>query len=211
MAFVRLLATLTMQAVIPVMRDQGAGTIVNVSSGTTFSVIPESGACAASKAGLNLLSSTARAELQSVGITVSTTMYLFVTGTEFVDAYRAGKEAAAEIGRQQRHAASAPRTRRRNHPRPDQVRCRAPRPCTATVRRHLQPLTICRKALGLRASRPRRTRNIRAMCPAPLPQKNAHQPPPGGEGHLTWFEGALPGRGSRTRRLARSRSRGGSS
>lgn len=82
---------LTMQAVIPVMRDQGAGTIVNVSSGTTFSVIPESGAYAASKAGLNLLSSTARVELQSVGITVST-MYPFVTGTEFVDAYRAGKQ-----------------------------------------------------------------------------------------------------------------------
>lgn len=87
---------LTMQAVIPVMRDQGAGTIVNVSSGTTFSVIPESGAYAASKAGLNLLSSTVRVELQSVGITVST-MYPFVTGTEFVDAYRAGKEAAAEM------------------------------------------------------------------------------------------------------------------
>lgn len=38
-----------MQAVIPVMRKQGAGSIVNVSSGITFSALPGTGAYPASK------------------------------------------------------------------------------------------------------------------------------------------------------------------
>ncbi len=85
---------LTRQAVIPLMREQAAGSIVNVSSGTTFSALPGSGAYVASKAGLNMLSAVARVDLQNTGITVST-MYPFIIDTEFVQSIRAGREAAS--------------------------------------------------------------------------------------------------------------------
>jgi len=78
-----------MQAVIPIMRSQGAGSIVNVSSGTTLVVRPGAGAYAASKAALNMLSSVARLELASAGIAVST-VYPFITATEFHRSLRAG-------------------------------------------------------------------------------------------------------------------------
>ena len=87
---------ITMQAVLPVMRAQGGGAIVNVSSGTVFSVLPLSGAYAASKQGLAMLSATARLELADTGIAVST-FYPFVTSTEFIDSIKAGKEAATQM------------------------------------------------------------------------------------------------------------------
>ena len=87
---------ITMQAVLPVMRAQGGGAIVNVSSGTVFSVLPLSGAYAASKQGLAMLSATARLELADAGIVVST-FYPFVTSTEFIDSVKAGKEAATQM------------------------------------------------------------------------------------------------------------------
>jgi NAD(P)-dependent dehydrogenase (short-subunit alcohol dehydrogenase family) len=87
---------ITMQAVLPVMRAQGGGAIVNVSSGTVFSVLPLSGAYAASKQGLAMLSATARLELADAGIVVST-FYPFVTSTEFIDSIKAGKEAATQM------------------------------------------------------------------------------------------------------------------
>ena len=87
---------ITMQAVLPVMRAQGSGAIVNVSSGTVFSVLPLSGAYAASKQGLAMLSATARLELAGAGIVVST-FYPFVTSTEFIDSIKAGKEAATQM------------------------------------------------------------------------------------------------------------------
>lgn len=86
----------TMQAVIPVMRKQGAGSIVNVSSGITFSALPGTGAYSASKAGLSKLSAVARAELADAGITVST-MYPFITATEFLGSIRAGSESASRL------------------------------------------------------------------------------------------------------------------
>lgn len=86
----------TMQAVIPVMRKQGAGSIVNVSSGIAFSALPGSGAYAGSKAGLAKLSAVARAELASAGITVST-MYPFITATEFIESIRDGNESASHL------------------------------------------------------------------------------------------------------------------
>ena len=86
----------TMKAVLPLMRAQGAGSIVNVSSGISFSALPGTGAYSASKAGLNMLSAVARAELGSEGIAVST-MYPFVTATEFIDSVRAGQEAASQL------------------------------------------------------------------------------------------------------------------
>jgi NADP-dependent 3-hydroxy acid dehydrogenase YdfG len=78
-----------MQQVIPVMRRQGGGAIVNVSSGTTLNVFPGVGAYAASKAALNMLSVTARKELEGDGIVVST-VYPRITDTEFHDVLRAG-------------------------------------------------------------------------------------------------------------------------
>jgi NADP-dependent 3-hydroxy acid dehydrogenase YdfG len=78
---------ITMQAVVPLMRKQGVGSIVNISSGITFASIPGSGAYAASKAGLEKLSAVARAELMGEGIAVST-MYPFVTATEFTTSVR---------------------------------------------------------------------------------------------------------------------------
>jgi len=82
-------ALAAMQAVIPVMRSQGAGSIVNVSSGTTLAVRPGAGAYAASKAALNMLSSVARLELAEAGIAVST-VYPFITATDFHRSLRAG-------------------------------------------------------------------------------------------------------------------------
>jgi short-subunit dehydrogenase len=86
-----------MQAVLPVMRAQGSGSIVNVSSGTTFANAPGTGAYVASKIALERLSAVARAELEGTGIRVSTVIP-FATGTEFVSALRAGgSEAAAGL------------------------------------------------------------------------------------------------------------------
>lgn len=82
-----------MQAVLPVMRAQGAGSIVNVSSGTTFANIAGTAAYVASKIALERLSAIARAELDGTGITVSTVIP-FATSTEFVTSLRAGRERA---------------------------------------------------------------------------------------------------------------------
>lgn len=83
-----------MQAVLPVMRAQGSGSIVNVSSGTTFGNYPGTGAYVASKIALERLTAVARAELDGTGITVSTVIP-FATRTEFVSSLRAGRERAA--------------------------------------------------------------------------------------------------------------------
>jgi NAD(P)-dependent dehydrogenase (short-subunit alcohol dehydrogenase family) len=88
-----------MQAVVPVMRQRGGGSIVNVSSGTTLMLPVGTGAYAATKAALNMMSRTARAELAADGIAVST-VYPFVTATEFHDvtAGRAPPRATARPG-----------------------------------------------------------------------------------------------------------------
>lgn len=86
-----------MQAVIPQMRRQGVGAIVNVSSGATFGILPGAAAYTSSKTALNNLSDVARVELAQEGISVST-LYPFVTDTEFYGAVRDGQDAAtAEI------------------------------------------------------------------------------------------------------------------
>ena len=54
---------IAMQAVIPPMRNQGKGMIVNVSSGTSRMVLPGVGAYAVTKLALNMLSQVAREEL----------------------------------------------------------------------------------------------------------------------------------------------------
>ncbi len=77
------------QAVLPIMRAQGAGTIVNVSSATSLRVIPGIGGYAATKSALNMISQVSRLELEPQGISVSV-VYPSVTATEFHDKLRAG-------------------------------------------------------------------------------------------------------------------------
>jgi NADP-dependent 3-hydroxy acid dehydrogenase YdfG len=78
-----------MQAVVPIMRERGGGSIVNVSSGTTLMVPTGTAGYASTKAALNMLSRTARAELAEDNIAVSV-VYPFVTATEFHQTLRAG-------------------------------------------------------------------------------------------------------------------------
>lgn len=82
-----------MQAVIPSMRKQGAGSIVNVSSGATLGTYPGSAAYTSSKSALNMLSSVARLELAEAGIAVSL-MQPSMTGTGFYGAVKSGAGAA---------------------------------------------------------------------------------------------------------------------
>lgn len=95
-----------MQAVIPAMRQQGAGSIINVSSGATLGTYAGSAAYTSAKAGLNMLSRVARLELASAGIVVST-LYPFVTQTEF---YRAVKAGHAEASAQEKAIAAIAHT-----------------------------------------------------------------------------------------------------
>jgi short-subunit dehydrogenase len=60
-----------MQAVIPLMREQGGGTIVNVSSNVSKNYFPSLSAYASTKYALNCLSLTARTELEPDHIVVS--------------------------------------------------------------------------------------------------------------------------------------------
>lgn len=84
--------TRMMQAVIPVMREQGFGRIVNVSSGTTRMVPLGAGPYAATKSAMNMLSAVAGQELAADGITVSIVLPS-ITATEFADSrYKLGEE-----------------------------------------------------------------------------------------------------------------------
>jgi len=71
-----------MQAVIPLMRTQGGGSIVNVNSGTAFMTIPQYSVYSSSKRALLGFSLTARAELEKDRIAVSE-IYPFITATNF--------------------------------------------------------------------------------------------------------------------------------
>jgi short-subunit dehydrogenase len=62
---------IAMQEVIPIMRKQGSGSIINISSMVSKRIIPVLSAYAATKAALNMLSLTARQELAKDGIIVS--------------------------------------------------------------------------------------------------------------------------------------------
>lgn len=78
-----------MQLVLPHMRTQHSGAIVNISSGTSRLTLPGIGAYAATKAALNKISETARAELAADGISVSLVLPS-ITNTEFHDVLRQG-------------------------------------------------------------------------------------------------------------------------
>lgn len=85
-----------MQAVIPGMRAQGGGAIVNVNSGTAFMTIPGYGVYSSSKRALLGLSLTARMELAADKIVVSE-VYPFVTATNF-GKNRMGAAGAGPVG-----------------------------------------------------------------------------------------------------------------
>jgi NADP-dependent 3-hydroxy acid dehydrogenase YdfG len=72
------------QAVLPAMREQGFGRIVNISSGTTRRVAVGVGAYASTKAAVNMLSEVMRQELARDGIAVSL-LLPSITATEFGD------------------------------------------------------------------------------------------------------------------------------
>jgi short-subunit dehydrogenase len=71
-----------MQAVIPLMRAQGGGSIVNINSGTAFMTVPQYSVYSSSKRALLGFSLTARAELENDRIVVSE-IYPFITATNF--------------------------------------------------------------------------------------------------------------------------------
>ncbi len=71
-----------MQAVIPIMRRQGEGSIVNISSGTALAYWPNMGPYSSLKRALASISLTARAELEKDNITVSV-VYPYATLTDF--------------------------------------------------------------------------------------------------------------------------------
>lgn len=96
-----------MQAVIPPMRRQGVGRIINVSSGATLATYPGSAAYTSSKAGLNMLSGVARLELAEAGITVSV-IHPFMTASEFYQSVKSGQEAAIAQAEQSAAFAHAP-------------------------------------------------------------------------------------------------------
>ena len=73
---------IAMQQVIPVMKKQGSGTIVNISSGTSLMNIPGIGAYSSLKRALNAISLTAREELAADHINVSV-VYPYITKTQF--------------------------------------------------------------------------------------------------------------------------------
>lgn len=71
-----------MQEVIPIMKKQGEGAIINISSALSKMAIPNIGAYASTKYALNAISYTARAELKDSGIKV-TALYPGLTDTNF--------------------------------------------------------------------------------------------------------------------------------
>jgi len=73
---------IAMQATIPVMRKQGGGVIVNISSGTSLMYLPNMSPYSSVKGALNALTLTAREELKKDNIVVSV-VYPYMTLTSF--------------------------------------------------------------------------------------------------------------------------------
>ena len=73
---------IAMQAVIPLMRAQGGGSIVNINSGTAFMTVPQYSVYSSSKRAMPGFSLTARVELEKDRIAVSE-IYPFITATNF--------------------------------------------------------------------------------------------------------------------------------
>jgi short-subunit dehydrogenase len=80
-----------MQAAIPVMRDQGSGTIINISSVAGHIPLPYHAAYSATKFAMNAIGKGARVELKDAGINVLTVCPGFVA-TDFAANVVRGKE-----------------------------------------------------------------------------------------------------------------------
>ncbi len=93
-------ALYAIQAVVPMMREGGGGVIVNISSMVSKLKIPGLGTYAATKAALNLLSATARAELAADNIRVIT-VFPRTTATEL------GKHSAGDLQLRERQRVRA--------------------------------------------------------------------------------------------------------
>lgn len=92
-----------MQEVIRVMREEGGGSIVNVSSMVSKAYYPFLGAYASTKYALNALSLTARAELQKDNITVGV-VHPRMTATNFgKNAVKSGEVAESMESRYREH------------------------------------------------------------------------------------------------------------
>lgn len=73
---------IAMQEVIPIMKKQKEGSIINVSSGTALMAIPNLAGYSSTKRALVGLSLTANAELAKNNINVSV-VYPYITATDF--------------------------------------------------------------------------------------------------------------------------------
>jgi short-subunit dehydrogenase len=71
-----------MKEVIPIMRKQGGGAIINISSGTALMYLPNIGVYSAAKAALSQISLVAREELKEDNIVVNV-VYPYITSTDF--------------------------------------------------------------------------------------------------------------------------------
>ncbi len=71
-----------MKQVVPIMRKQGGGTIINISSGTALMYLPNNGAYSSMKRALAHISLIAREELKEDRIVVSV-VYPYMTRTDF--------------------------------------------------------------------------------------------------------------------------------
>jgi len=91
------------QAVVPVMRQNQGGVIVNVSSRVSKMHIPGLGTYAATKSALNMLSDTARVELAGDNIRVIT-VFPRMTATDF------GKNSLGDERMRQQQRAAGPQT-----------------------------------------------------------------------------------------------------
>lgn len=73
---------IAMQQVVPIMKKQGGGAIVNVSSAVALMTLPNNGPYASIKRALAVMTLTAREELKQSGIVVSVA-YPYITLTNF--------------------------------------------------------------------------------------------------------------------------------
>ena len=96
-----------MQAVIPIMRAQGGGAILNISSMLSKMYLPQLGAYASTKYALNALSLTARAELAKDNIVVSL-MLPALTATDFGEKAIKSDAAAQSLSSRNRPGMPAP-------------------------------------------------------------------------------------------------------
>ena len=73
---------IAMQEVIPIMKSQDKGVIVNISSGLSKMTLPDMAGYASVKSALNTISLTARKELENDNISVCV-VYPYITATDF--------------------------------------------------------------------------------------------------------------------------------